>query len=109
MFDKFEDSCSPDIGRTAHFRWSAKGFGFGELYFYVDKKDGYVHCDNELMGREFIKDMLCHMVDNCVLTCPGSYDKTGGLPPNYVPRPVLEENDEENWMEITDDSDSSQG
>jgi hypothetical protein len=48
--------------------WSAKGIGFGQLYFYTD--NGLIYCDNELMDKEFIKQVLCQMVDDCVLTCP---------------------------------------
>jgi hypothetical protein len=107
FFDSFEDSCEP--GGTAHFRWSAKGCGFGEMYFYLDKSDGYVHCDNELMGREFLKEMLCKMVDNCVLNLPGSFDTTGGLPPNYTPKPVVEEDEGEEFVELKDDTDSPPG
>lgn len=64
-FEKFEDSCGP--AQPCYFQWSAKGIGFGELYFY--EKDGKIYCDNELMGKEFIKRMLCKMVDDCELTC----------------------------------------
>jgi archaellum biogenesis ATPase FlaH len=34
------------------------------------QKKGYdvVYCDNECMSKEFIKQVLCDMVDNCVLT-----------------------------------------
>ena len=88
FFEKFEDSCEPN--ETATFSWSAKGHGFGQVYFYVDKKDGYVHCNNEIMSREFIKEMLCIMVDNCVLDCPGRVDEENGthLPPGYTPKPM---------------------
>ena len=63
MFDAMEDSCRPMDGCTLN--WSAKGMGFGQFYFY--NKDGKLHCDNEMMSREFIKKMLCQMVDDCVL------------------------------------------
>ena len=47
-------------------QWSEKGMGFGEFAFY--NKGGKVYCDNECCDREFIKKMLCKMVDDCVLT-----------------------------------------
>lgn len=92
FFNSLEDRCEP--AGFADYKWSAKGRGFGGFYFYVDKKDGYVHCDNEIMSREFLKDMLCKMVDNCVLDCPGSNDGDG-LPPNYAPKPIKETNDQD--------------
>lgn len=65
-FEKLNDSCEPVTGIC--FNWTAKGVGFGQLYFYT--KDDQVYCDNEMMGKEFIKKMLCKMVDDCVLTEP---------------------------------------
>ena len=65
MFENMIDSCEPACGIT--FNWSRKDVGFGQLYFYV--KDGVMYCDNELMGKEFIKETLCKMVDDCELTC----------------------------------------
>jgi hypothetical protein len=91
FFDRFDESCEP-VG-TASFQWTAKGVGFGGMYFYFDKKDSYVHCENEIMSRKFLKEMLCHMVDNCVLDCPNEqHADTGinGLPPNYNPVPYVE-------------------
>lgn len=76
------DSCVPH--GAFGLNWTAKGIGFGQMYFRVDTKDGYVHCSNEYMGREFLKRMLCAMVDNCVLDdC-----RDDGLPPDYNPIPV---------------------
>lgn len=91
FFNAFTDICHP-MG-TADFEWSSKGVGFGGLYFYVSEYDGYVHCGNEAMSREFIKKILCDMVDQCVLDCPGSFDEgTEGKPPGYTPRPILSDN-----------------
>jgi len=59
-FEKIEDSCHPTDGVL--FTWTAKGTGFGELYFY--HKDGKLKCDSETMGKEFVKRMLCQMVDD---------------------------------------------
>lgn len=90
FFNSFDDCCAPVGSSPASFEWCAKGVGFGGMYFYFDEKDGYVHCENEIMGREFLKKMLCLMVDNCVLDCPGQWDEaTEGKPPGYTPRPVV--------------------
>src|SRR5271165_6110999 len=91
MFDKMEDSCDPHD--RVGFDWSAKGIGFGQMYFYVDKKDGYVHCDNERMSRAFLKETLCKMVDNCVLDEPSRYHPDSGpegKPPGYNPQPIID-------------------
>lgn len=62
--------CSCEPAKTnqdgARFLWALDGVGFGELYFYV--QDGKIYCDNETMDKEFIKKMLCKMVDDCILT-----------------------------------------
>jgi len=90
FFNKFDDTCEPQ--GNVSFQWTSKGVGFGGMYFYLDKTDGYVHCDNEIMGREFLKRMLCLMVDNCVLDCPGQWDEaTGGKPPGYDPKPIIDD------------------
>ena len=46
-------------------QWSMPEVGFGQFRFYT--KDNVVYCDNECMSKEFIKKILCHMIDNCVL------------------------------------------
>lgn len=66
IFESLEDSCKPD--RTINFNWTASKVGFGSFYFY--EKDGILMCSNECMGKEFIKKMLCNMVDNCELDDP---------------------------------------
>lgn len=89
FFKSFEDSCDPH-GYTV-FSWSSKGTGFGQVSFHLDTEDGYVHCSNEIMSRSFIKEMLCKMVDNCVLDEPNMrFEDTGvdGKPPGYTPKPV---------------------
>lgn len=45
--------------------WLVRDFGFGQIYFYY--KDGQLYCDNEMMSKEFIKKILCAMVDSCEL------------------------------------------
>lgn len=61
-FENIEDSCTLS-GASVLFEWSAKGCGFGQLYFY-QAEDGKLHCDSETMGKEFVKRMLCQMVDD---------------------------------------------
>ncbi len=68
FFDKCEDSCTPS-GYT-YFNWDAEGIGFGQLSFYIENDK--LMCGNELMGKDFIKEMLCKMVDDCELDCPRS-------------------------------------
>ncbi len=48
------------------FSWGKPGTGFGQLLFYI--KDGELLCDNECMSKEFIKERLCKMVDDCKTT-----------------------------------------
>jgi len=45
--------------------WSSKGIGFGQFYFY--NKDGKIFCSNEFMSKDFIKKVLCQMIDECEL------------------------------------------
>ncbi len=71
-FDRLDDTCGPyteEMFPSATFEWTAKGIGFGSFTFYL-KPDGKLHCDNETMGKDFIKKMLCKMVDECVLDHP---------------------------------------
>ena len=67
FFDRCETGISP-VGDT-EFEWSETGTGFGRFRFYVGM-DHKVHCANECMSKEWIKRMLCHMVDECVLDEP---------------------------------------
>lgn len=66
FFDSCNNYCKPS--NAVSFNWSAKGTGFGEFYFY--EKDGKLMCSNELKSKEFIKLMLCKMVDDCTLDDP---------------------------------------
>lgn len=65
MFDKMENSC--ELVNGFQVNWTSKGTGFGQFYFYHKEEDGKTHCSNELMSKEFIKKMLCQMVDDCIL------------------------------------------
>ncbi len=66
LFNNCSNGCEP-AGYVA-FQWSVKGVGFGSIGFYT--KDDKVNCNNELMSREFIKDILCKMVDDCIMEEP---------------------------------------
>lgn len=66
IFDGCDNFCEPEA--TPCFNWSANGVGFGQFYFYM--KDGKMMCSNEMMSKEFIKDLLCKMIDECELDCP---------------------------------------
>ena len=58
---------------------TAKDCGFGQLYFYTDD-EGVLHCDSETMGKEFVKRMLCQMVDDAKFhdysNFPGTEEKS---------------------------------
>ena len=70
FMDSCTNSCEP-AGYVA-FQWSMKGIGFGSVGFYT--KDGKVHCDNEMMSKQFVKEILCNMVDDCVMDIPNKKD-----------------------------------
>jgi len=67
MFDKLEDTV--DVNNTWYMSWTAKGVGFGGFAFYTGP-DGKPHCENERMGKEFIRKMLNKLVDDLVLDDP---------------------------------------
>ena len=71
------DCCKPN-GDSVSFRWSAKKIGFGEFRFYVDG-DKALHCENESMSKDFIKKLLCCMVDNAVMDEPNPKDEEDGV------------------------------
>jgi len=73
QFEKLEDKCEPESFGIS-FGWTAKGVGFGEFYFYRNKEGGLV-CDNECMSKEFIKKMLCQMIDDCEMDCVSPKDE----------------------------------
>ena len=45
--------------------WGAQGIGFGEITFFLDRKNK-LHCRSECMGRDFVKKALAAMVDQAV-------------------------------------------
>lgn len=47
--------------------WVAKSAGCGTMSVYIDKEDGKIHCQNEYMGKQFLKDVLCKLVDEMIL------------------------------------------
>lgn len=63
LFDCQTDSV--DLHNDFGLNWSAKGVGFGQFYFY--NKDEKLYCSNEFMDKDFIKRVLCQMVDQCEL------------------------------------------
>lgn len=65
LFDKLEDTCGPLV--NVEFEWTANSVGFGRFYFYYNQTDEKLHISNEMMGKDFIKKMLCKMVDDAVL------------------------------------------
>jgi hypothetical protein len=63
FFDSVDDSV--ELHDKFGLNWSIKGKGFGQLYFY--EKDGVIYISNECTSKEFIKQVLCTMVDQSVL------------------------------------------
>lgn len=48
-----------------------EGYGLINFRFYypeTEEQDYFIAIDSELMGREFVKQVLCQMVDNAKLT-----------------------------------------
>jgi hypothetical protein len=57
----------PNVRNGGGFRveWDTVSAGFGSTAFYL--KDGKLRCDNEGMGREFLKSVLVDLVDRAIL------------------------------------------
>lgn len=55
---------STEFTRCPDVRWSRKDVGFGGFYFYT--MNGVLHCSSECMGRDFVKKVLCDLVDAAV-------------------------------------------
>lgn len=54
-----------DVSGGAEVSWATKGAGFGTLTFFM--KDGKLMCDNQMMGRKFIKRVFCKLIDEMQL------------------------------------------
>lgn len=71
---KMLDNCPLHAEADSSFvlMWSKPGVGFGEATFYssTHEKGGDLkwYCDSETMSRDFVKEMLCQMVDECIFT-----------------------------------------
>lgn len=74
---EFLDQCPNAVELCNGFQlnWSKEGVGFGQFYFYTNSDTGRIHCDNEIMGREFIKGILCKMVDEAIMNEPHRKEK----------------------------------
>lgn len=82
----FMDSCPAGVGigrcwaaNSANgggfeITWSIPGVGFGSTTFVV-KDGGKIVCDNEMMGRPFIKKILAKLVDGAEMKEPHPKDK----------------------------------
>lgn len=55
---------TPALYRPVVVKWTRKNKGFGEILFYRDGDT--VHCANECLSREFVKSVLCDLVDKAV-------------------------------------------
>jgi len=64
ILDKCENKI--DLNEPIYLSFSVNGFGFGELYFY-QTDDDVIHCANECMSKDRIKQILSQMVDECIL------------------------------------------
>ena len=66
----FLDNCpnfvALDDGEEFTIRWSQPGVGFGG--FYIWEEDGATFIESESMSKEFIKKILCQLVDEAQIT-----------------------------------------
>lgn len=68
--DKFKVTPDDHIeprSEVVAFKWSKAQVGFGEFIFFNDPDTGKLTCGSERMGKEFVKEMLCLMVDKSEL------------------------------------------
>jgi len=54
--------------KSIEFIWAQSGIGFGRFVFSTENENGICKIDNEGMSKDFIKQMLCKMVDDAELT-----------------------------------------
>lgn len=64
MFDNLKNDL--ELYNDFTIGWIRNQVGFGQFYFYT--QDNKLYCSNEGMRREFIKQVLCELVDQCILT-----------------------------------------
>jgi len=65
MFDQLENFVDLNQGPIT-ISWTAKDVGWGQFTF--TQQDDQIYCSNEGMSKDFIKKVLCDMIDNCILT-----------------------------------------
>lgn len=58
---------SNDTGMGFVIGWSDETKGFGQITFRQDSNDKQLSIDSECMGREFVKKILCSLVDKSTL------------------------------------------
>lgn len=63
----------PSLYHPVVINWIVKDCGFGEIKFYQDGDK--IYCDNELMSKDFIKGILCLIVDKAILTMDPAKEK----------------------------------
>lgn len=51
-------------GLAFDLAWTTKSAGFGHTTFYTKK--GKLYCDNETMSKDFVKTVMCKLVDDAV-------------------------------------------
>lgn len=92
-FHQMFDKC-PDLEYAVEIsvNWVRKGRGFGSFEIY-EGEDGKFYCYNEIVSKEFIKQVLCDIVDKCVLLEPAGVDDWPKAPPRKVY--TYEEDDDE--------------
>jgi hypothetical protein len=54
------------------FEWGVCDVGFGQVGFYMDGDK--LMCNNELLSKQFIKELLCAMVDAAEMEIPNEKD-----------------------------------
>jgi len=75
----------PSLYHPVVINWIVKDCGFGEIKFYQDGDK--IYCDNELMSKDFIKAILCLIVDKAILTMePAKEKRPSGKPSKKEPR-----------------------
>lgn len=68
FFDSMTDQIPHIHGRENDVEvvWSKQGWGFGSFRFYKDGDQW--KCDSECMNKEFVKEILCMLVDQAEFT-----------------------------------------